>query len=67
MGGEMNFPLNSDWNLSAKGNYWKKYNGKMLIVGGSSSKGFWVRVEEAYLKDHFKDLEEAMSAAERGE
>ena len=60
----MNFPSNTEWQLSAKGNKWRKLNDKMLIVGGSDAKGYWGRVDETYLKGRFLSLAEAMTAVE---
>jgi hypothetical protein len=57
-------PINTEWKLSSKGNYWRKRNGVMLIVGGSDSKGYWARVDEDFLKGKFRDLDEAKESAE---
>jgi hypothetical protein len=57
-------PNNTEWKLSSKGNYWRKRNGVMLIAGGSDEKGYWVRVDEDFLKEKFDTLEWAQRAAE---
>ena len=62
----MRYSDDTDWKLSAKGNYWRKYMGIMLIVGGSFEKGYWVRVGEEFLEGKFDSLDEAQLAAERG-
>jgi len=62
----MRYSDDTDWKLSAKGNYWRKCRGIMLIVGGSFEKGYWVRVGEDFLDGKFDSLEEAKLAAERG-
>ena len=58
------YPKNTEWKLSSKGNYWRKKNGLMLIAGGTDKKGFWVRVDDDFLKEKFESLEEAKQAAE---
>jgi len=62
----MKYSNDTDWKLSAKGNYWRKCRGIMLIVGGSFEKGYWARVEERFLDEKFDSLDEAMMAAEGG-
>jgi hypothetical protein len=57
------FENNTPWAKSAKGNHWKKEGGVVLIVGGSSSKKYWVRVGENFLEDRYDSIEEAKSAA----
>jgi hypothetical protein len=57
-------PNNTEWKLSSKGNYWRKKNGLMLSAGGTDKKGFWVRVDDDFLKEKFESLEEAKQAAE---
>jgi len=54
----------TEWKESAKGNYWRKYNGVMLIVGGSYEKGYWIRVDNKFLPAWEASLEAAKTAAE---
>lgn len=56
---------NSDpkWAISAKGNMWTEYKNIHLVVGGSMSKRFWVRVKDKFLLSRFETLEEAKAAA----
>ena len=60
----MNFPSNTEWRKSAKGNYWRKYKDEMLVVGGSAEKGYWIRVGENFLPDSEASLEKAKQIAE---
>ena len=60
----INFPKNTEWRLSAKGNYWRKLNGNTLVVHGDAENGYWVRVNDLYLNDRIDNLEEAKSIAE---
>ncbi len=55
---------NSDWKVSAKGNYWRKCNGIMLVVGGSDEKGYWVRVGDHFLSVWQDSLQDAKDIAE---
>lgn len=58
------FDDNTPWSKSAKGNHWRKLNGTVLIVGGSSSKKYWVRVGDNFLPDRYESIEEAKAAAQ---
>ncbi len=61
----INFPKNTEWRLSAKGNYWRKLNGVTLVVGGSDEKGYWIRIGETFLPSWEETLHEAKKIAER--
>jgi menaquinone-dependent protoporphyrinogen IX oxidase len=54
----------TDWRESAKGNYWRKCKGKMLVVGGSIHKGYWVRVGNNFLSIWQDTLQDAKDIAE---
>ena len=56
--------LDTDWKESAKGNYWRKSNGTMLVVGGSDEKGYWVRVGDDFLSIWQDTLQDAKDIAE---
>jgi len=55
---------NTEWRKSAKGNFWRKYKGTMLVVGGSDQKGYWIRVGDNFLPEWETSLEAAKAAAE---
>lgn len=57
---------NTEWKLSAKGNYWRKKNGITLIVGTKCGASYWVSVDGKYLRKWEKSLELAKVAAEAG-
>jgi len=63
----MNYPTHdTDWDESQKGNQWRRLNGIPLVVGKvKNSKLYWASVDDEFLKDYFKTLEEAQFAAER--
>lgn len=54
----------TDWDLSAKGNYWRRHNGKLLVTGTSDHKSYWAMIDKKFLKKHFHTIEEAKSALE---
>ena len=55
----------TDWALSAKGNFWRVLNGTHLVVGKSKDcESYWVRVGEEFIEDYFLSLEAAQHAAE---
>ena len=56
--------LDTDWKESAKGNYWRKSKGTMLVVGGSDEKGYWVRVGDDFLSIKQDTLQDAKDIAE---
>lgn len=60
------FIENTEWKISAKGNYWRRKKGVTLVVGGSSDKGYWVRIGDNFLPDWAESLEEAMLMADKG-
>jgi len=62
----MSYPnqRNTDWKLSSKGNYWRKRNGIMLVVGGSDEKGYWIRVGDDFLSIWQDTLQDAKDVAE---
>lgn len=62
----MIFPVNTEWKLSSKGNYWRKRNGVILVVGGSDAKGYWVKVGDKYLPIRQDTLQFAKDVAEYG-
>lgn len=54
----------TDWDISAKGNYWRRINEFTLVVGMNKYGGYWVRVDEDFLPDAYPTLMEAQQAAE---
>jgi hypothetical protein len=56
---------NTNWALSAKGNHWRRLDGKVLVVGQSKASGdYWARQDGEYLKGKFRTKEQAQHAAE---
>lgn len=56
----------TDWARSAKGNWWRKVNGKVLVTGKGRDGQYWVMVDGSFLEDHYPDLDSAQNAADRG-
>jgi|GEM_PF-1542199 len=56
----------TDWATSAKGNEWRRIDGKVLVVGYSRSAGkYWAMCDGEFAEDSFSTEEQAMEAAER--
>ena len=62
----MTYPTHdTDWALSAKGNWWRRSDGLLLSAGTRKSDGrYWARRGDAFLKGSFGSLEAAKYAAE---
>ena len=55
----------TDWDLSAKGNLWRRQDGTPMIVGMSKYGRIWVRVGDDFLDGQYDSLEEAQAACEK--
>ena len=56
----------TDWDLSASGNWWRRENGTPLIVGQAKSGRIWARVGDDFLDGQYDSLTEAKAACEQG-
>lgn len=56
---------NTDWALSASGNWWRQVNGTALIVGKTQAGRIWARVGDNFLDGQFNTLTEAQATCER--
>lgn len=54
----------TDWDLSAKGNYWRRINGKVLVVGTKDKEWYWAMVDGQFADDMYRTPDEAQTAAE---
>ena len=54
----------TDWDLSAKGNWWRRENGVPLIVGESKYGRIWARVGDDFLEGHYDSIAEAQDACD---
>lgn len=60
-----NSPINTDWVLNAKGNYWRRLSGKLLMVGLFRDSGYyWALRDGEFLKREFRTEEQAQIASE---
>ncbi len=62
----MNFSQHdTDWQLSAKGNWWRRVNGTALVVGQTKDGRIWALVGEEFLKGKYTTISNAQDACER--
>ena len=55
------------WAISAKGNYWRRLDKKVLVVGQFKDNDFyWAMRDGEFLKGRFKSIQGAQYAAENG-
>lgn len=61
----MSYPTqDTDWAVSAKGNYWRRLDGVLLVVGTKDGENYWMRVGDDFLSGMASTLDEAMDRAE---
>jgi hypothetical protein len=64
----MSYPTrDTDWDLSAKWNWWRRENGTPLIVGMSKNGRIWGRVGNDFLDGPYDSVEEAQAACEESQ
>ena len=56
----------TDWDLSAKGNYWRRINGKVLVVGTKDGEWYWAMMDGNFAADMYGTVEEAIRAMKQG-
>ncbi len=61
----MSFDLNTDWKLSAKGNWWRKATCITFIVDSSEDYSFGARVNDDCQKDRFEPTNQAKTNCEQ--
>jgi len=54
----------TDWAISAKGNHWKRINGKVATAGRKSNGQYWAMADGIFVEGNFYTLPEAKAAAE---
>jgi hypothetical protein len=55
----------TDWAVSAKGNTWRRQEGKVLVVGArKNGRGYWAMRDGEFLSGDFANESQAMRAAE---
>ncbi len=64
----MKYPTHdTNWSLSSKGNFWRRLNKKLLVVGQFKDNDFyWSMRDGEFLKGRFDSIEDAKFAAEHG-
>jgi hypothetical protein len=63
----MEYPTHdTSWAISAKGNHWRRLDGKVLVGGEyKDSDNYWAMRDGEFLKDKFQTLQLAKQAAEK--
>lgn len=57
----------TDWAASAKGNTWRRQDGKVLVIGDrKNGDGYWAMSDGEFLSGNFATKSQAMQAAEAG-
>jgi len=54
----------TDWKISAKGNHWRRIQGKPISVGRKRDGTFWALADGVFAEGTYRSLPEAMAAAE---
>ena len=54
----------TDWDRSSKGNFWRRFNGKLMVVGTKDNVYYWARIYWDLLKHHYLSPDEAQEAAD---
>ena len=54
----------TNWDQSSKGNYWRRFDGKLLVVGTKYGDYYWAMIDGNFLDDQFLTIEDAQDAAE---
>jgi len=57
---------NSGWALSKKGNYWRRVNGILLVVGQRKDGAYWAMRGGNFLNGSYSSLALAKHGAETG-
>ena len=61
----MSYPTHdTDWAESAKGNHWKRKNGKVLVVGRKKDGSYWAMTDGKCADGFFENRQAAMAALE---
>lgn len=56
----------TNWALSAKGNWWRRRGGIALVVGTRADGSYWAMRDGEFLKRRFTTKQEAIHATEFG-
>lgn len=54
----------TDWAKSSKGNYWRRFSGKVIVVGTKDKKFYWAMIDGDFLNGQFMTKEAAQKAAD---
>jgi len=54
----------TDWAKSSKGNFWRRFNGKVMVVGTKDGDYYWAMIDGDFLKEQYLSSEDAQAAAD---
>ena len=54
----------TDWAKSSKGNFWRRFNGKVMVVGTKDGDYYWAMIDGDFLKEQYLSPEDAQAAAD---
>lgn len=55
----------TDWAVSARGNFWRRVNGIVLVVGRKKGEdSYWAMRDGMFIQGNFRTKEQAQRAAE---
>ena len=49
----------TDWAKSSKGNFWRRFNGKVMVVGTKDGDYYWAMIDGDFLKEQYLSPEDA--------
>ena len=54
----------TEWAKSSNGDFWRRFNGKLMVVGTKDDVYYWARIDGDFLKYHYLSPEDAQEAAD---
>ena len=54
----------TDWATSSKGNFWRRFIGKVMVVGTKDGDYYWAMIDGDFLKEQYLSPEAAQEAAD---
>ena len=54
----------TEWAKSNKGNFWRRFSGKVMVVGTKDGDYYWAMIDGDFLKEQYLSAEDAQDAAD---
>ena len=54
----------TEWAQSSRGNFWRRFNGKLMVVGTKDGDYYWAMIDGDFLKEQYLSPEDAQEAAD---